>query len=323
MPPGMDLKTAFHQVRDTRKPERFAILKDKIQQCATVVKDKTKKPPVRLEAAKRLNAIVSRKEFTDICPEAETKAIVASLRDLIRANYADEAICPLLIKSVGATGAVAEMASLNTERQKSKAAWVDIKSSAALQTLFTAVTNNDEASVKQLIGRGVSLNLLVPGEGHTVLHEAVAMKNLKMTRLLLDNRARTDVPGSYGTPRAHKEYPIHRAATVGDVQLVKLLLERGANPNVMDDGGYTPLHRAAALGDVAVAQVLLQGKAQPNRLDKGGRTPIDVVEQVCTSDKKHAIRDLLERSGGLTATKAVAAQTTRTTPSPVASTPRD
>jgi ankyrin repeat protein len=89
----------------------------------------------------------------------------------------------------------------------------------------------------------------------------------------------------------------------------------------MDDGGFTPLHRAAALGDVAVAQVLLQAKAQPNRLDKGGRTPIDVVEQVCTSDRKHAIRELLERNGGLTAAKAVAAQTTRTTP--VASTPRD
>src|SRR5213079_1200178 len=200
------------------------------------------------------------------------------------------------------------MASLTTDRQKSKAAWVDVKSSAALQTLFIAVTNNDEASVKQLIGRGVSLNLPVPGEGHTVLHEAVAMKNLKMTRLLLDNRARTDALGTYGSPRPQKEYPIHRAATVGDVQLVKLLLERGANPNVMDDGGYTPLHRAAALGNVPVAQVLLQGKAQPNRLDKGGRTPIDVAEQVCTSDKKHATRDLLERNGGLTATKAVAAQ---------------
>src|SRR4029453_12588538 len=140
-------------------------------------------------------AICARKEFADICPPAERTAVVATLTELIKANYADESISPLLIKSVGATGAVSEMASLAADREKSKANWVDIKSTAALQCLFAAVTSGDEASVRKLIQRGIAVNLTVPGEGLTVLHQAVALKNLSMTKLLLDGRAR---PGGSG-----------------------------------------------------------------------------------------------------------------------------
>lgn len=320
MPPAVDLKTAFHQVRDARKPERFAILKEKLTGYVATVKDKKVKAAARTDATKRIHAICARKEFADICPPAERAEIVAMLTELIKANYPDESISPLLIKSVGASGAVTEMAALMEAREKSKAAWVEVKSPAALQTLYAAVTHGDEASVRQLVQRGVSLNLTVPGEGHTALHRAVALKNLKMVKLLLDGRARPDVAGRFGMPRAQREFPLHRAAVVGDAQIVKLLLERGANPNSIDDGGFTALHRAAALGDVAVAQVLLQSRAHPNRLDKGGRTPLDVVDQLCTNDRKPAIRDLIEKHGGLTATKAIAAQATRTMPAPVATT---
>jgi hypothetical protein len=323
MPPATDLKTAFFQVRDQRKPERFAILKEKLDGYVAKVKDRKEKPAARADAAKRVHAILSRKEFPEICPPAERKAIVESLTQLIKANYADESISPLLIKAVGASGAVPEMAALMSAREKSKASWVDVKSADALHCLYAAVTGGDEASVKKLIQRGVSVNLVVPGEGHTALHQAVATKNLAMTRLLLDGKARTDVAGRYGVPRAIREFPLHRAVTAGSPQLVKLLLDKGANPNAVDDGGLTALHRAAGAGDVAVAQVLLQQKAQPNRLDKGGRTPIDVAEQLCSNDKKPAIRDLLEKFGGMTGTRAAAAQATRTAPDRVAATGND
>jgi ankyrin repeat protein len=39
-----------------------------------------------------------------------------------------------------------------------------------------------------------------------------------------------------------------RAAKAGDVPLVKLLLEHGANPNLATNRGYTPIHAAAGLG---------------------------------------------------------------------------
>jgi 26S proteasome non-ATPase regulatory subunit 10 len=303
MPPCVDLRTAFHEVREAKKPERYAILKEKLDGYFATVNDKAAKPAARLDAARRLHAIVSRKEFGDICPDGERGRIVRTLTAMVRANYADDAVCTLLVRSVGAAGAMSEMADLSAEREKTKATWVDVKSEAALRCLFAAVTAGDEASVKTLIQRGVALNALVPGEGRTALHEAVARRNAKVTRALLDGRARTDVPGKYGVPRAIREYPLHRAVATGDAQLVKLLLAFGANPNVADDGGMTPLHRAASTGDADCAAALVAKGAKVNTMDKGGRTPYDVAMQVCPREKMPPVRDLLERNGGLAATR--------------------
>ena len=319
MPPPTDLRTAFHEVRESKKPERFAILKQKFDGYAGNIKDKSLKPAMRVEAARRLHAIVSRKEFPDVCPDAERAKVVDTLRGLIRENYADDTLCTLLVRSVGATGALSDMAAMTAERERTKAAWVDVKSEAALRCLHAAVTAGDEASVRQLIQRGVMLNAAVPGVGRTALHQAVAQKNAKVAKLLLDGRARTDIAGRFGVPRAIREFPLHRAVAIGEPQLVKLLLDHGANPNVADDGGMTPLHRAAAAGDVEAARLLLQKKAQVNRFDKGGRTPFDVAQEVCAIDKRPPIRDLIERSGGLTATKVPAA----VRGAPVASAPRE
>jgi hypothetical protein len=303
MPPCVDLRTAFHEVREAKKPERYAILRDKIDASFAKVQDKTAKPAARLDAARRLNAIVSRKEFGDICPDGERGRIVRTLTELVRANYADDSVCTLLVRTVGAAGAMSEMADLANERERSKATWVDVKSDAAYRCLFAAVTTGDEASVRTLIQRGVSLNVPVPGEGRTALHEAVARKNAKITRLLLDGHARTDVAGKFGVPRAIREFPLHRAVAVGDPQLVKLLLSFGANPNAVDDGGMTPLHRAASDGNAECAAALVAKGAKVNNLDKGGRTPYDVAMQVCPREKMPPVRDLLEKNGGLAATR--------------------
>ena len=51
---------------------------------------------------------------------------------------------------------------------------------------------------------------------------------------------------------------LHRAAARGQVQAVRLLLERGANVNAGDDEGTTPLILASYRGHVEVARLLLE-----------------------------------------------------------------
>lgn len=48
---------------------------------------------------------------------------------------------------------------------------------------------------------------------------------------------------------AHKRTPLHLAVLNGDVNLVKKLLERNADVNLVDDVGSNPLHRAAENGN--------------------------------------------------------------------------
>ena len=51
---------------------------------------------------------------------------------------------------------------------------------------------------------------------------------------------------------------LHRAAARGQVEAVKLLLERGANVNAVDDEGTTPLILASYRGHAEAAKLLLE-----------------------------------------------------------------
>jgi hypothetical protein len=85
---------------------------------------------------------------------------------------------------------------------------------------------------------------------------------------------------------------LHIAAVWGDVEIVELLLKRGADPNVKDDNGQTPLHIAALWGHVDVVRVLLEHRADPNAKDNDGKTPLHYA-----AEKGHVdvVRVLLER----------------------------
>jgi ankyrin repeat protein len=67
--------------------------------------------------------------------------------------------------------------------------------------------------------------------------------------------------------------PLHKAASQGNCQVIKQLLESGANPNQVH-AGTTPLYWAAKNQHVAAAQLLLEHNAEPNLGDKYGYTPL-------------------------------------------------
>src|SRR3954447_16337250 len=71
---------------------------------------------------------------------------------------------------------------------------------------------------------------------------------------------------------------LHRQET----EIVTMLLDAGANPNVPDNDGYTPLHDVAEMGDCPPARTMLQALlaagADPSRQEKNGRTPSELAE---------------------------------------------
>jgi ankyrin repeat protein len=72
------------------------------------------------------------------------------------------------------------------------------------------------------------------------------------------------------------EFPIIRACSKGKPEIVKLLLEKGAKVDVVDErnNNLTALHFAADKGRLEVVQLLLEHKADVNAKTTGGNTPL-------------------------------------------------
>ena len=78
----------------------------------------------------------------------------------------------------------------------------------------------------------------------------VKEEDLKETPLLMDS-----VKGASPDQKMEKEFPIHRAAYLGDVKKLEVLLDSDdSNSNFvtrkLDDVGCTPLHYAAMGGEL-------------------------------------------------------------------------
>jgi ankyrin repeat protein len=80
---------------------------------------------------------------------------------------------------------------------------------------------------------------------------------------------------------------LHTAVEGGKSQAAKLLLERGANPNITDKGKKTPLHYAAENGSVETVKALLAHKADLTIKDEFHQSPLDRA----TKEVREAVAD--------------------------------
>jgi hypothetical protein len=67
---------------------------------------------------------------------------------------------------------------------------------------------------------------------------------------------------------------LHRAAAKGNLEIVKLLLDNGADVGARGESNRTPLHCAANAGTIPVAEVLLAHGADLEATDETGQTPL-------------------------------------------------
>lgn len=154
---------------------------------------------------------------------------------------------------------------------------VNKNSDVAGSPLCCAIKQSEFDIVRLLLGAGADLHS-VDNVGHSALHMTICQSqagielfdycvDLGADPLLLDRR------GCNG---------LHYAARANNLLVLRKILERKPDINVIDDYGWTPLHWAAASTAIStsIIKALLDEGCNKDMKDKAGRTALDLATKL-------------------------------------------
>jgi ankyrin repeat protein len=166
---------------------------------------------------------------------------------------------------------------------------------AAPPDIVAALRSGRVDLVRRLVEGDPRLLGRLPG-GATALHVAAGAGHEDLVRFLLDRGADVNALDE------GLMSPLHRVVHEGgSVRLAKLLLDRGAHvdggvgPRVSDFG--TPLHQAAMNGDMKLLELLIERGADVTRRTRAGKTAIDWANEAESENWRKAAR-FLEGAAG-------------------------
>ncbi|KAJ7426643.1 Protein phosphatase 1 regulatory subunit 12B [Willisornis vidua] len=182
---------------------------------------------------------------------------------------------------------------------------------------LAACSSGDTEEVKRLLGRGARINT-TNVDGLTALHQCEMGMDTGMDRgqdnelpcqcfqpsvyqlmvvvvvaasglQQLLNHFQNSSKGSDDTNLTGKgsgrENPLKPQACIDEnLDMVKFLVENGANVNQQDNEGWTPLHAVASCGYLNIAEYLISHGANVAAVNSEGEVPSDIAEEAAMKD---------------------------------------
>ena len=166
---------------------------------------------------------------------------------------------------------------------------VDARGGSYLTPAVAALAGRHFELARLLYRNGSSLDL--PGIGEqSPLFSAAALGDFEMVQVLIECRADVNSQNDLGaTPLIVASHGTHPRT----FDIVRLLLENGANPNVRSKGGHIPLHAASRWGSPDVARLLLEYGANVDAEDGESQTAF----QYALTEGRHELTKLLSEHG--------------------------
>ena len=174
---------------------------------------------------------------------------------------------------------------------------INVAFASSYEDFFSAIKNDDPATIQKLLARGFDANTPDPKGQHGLIL-AIREPSLKAASLLVDApKVNLNAFNALG------ESPLMLAALKGHLALSEKLVKKGADVNKT---GWTPLHYAASNGHVEVIKLLLENHAYIDAESPNGSTPLMMASMYGNAQSVKLLLDegadpLLKNQIGLTA----------------------
>jgi uncharacterized damage-inducible protein DinB len=209
---------------------------------------------------------------------AEVTAVVQQARDVIEAVQAGDvervqayvAANPALVDAYNSENVSALMTAIYAGQPAVAEALLE---AGAYVFTFEAAALGRLERVQQIVSSWPPARDLFARDGFTALQLACFFGREDVAHWLIQQGADVDAQAR----NRMLIRPIHATAANGNLRVLQALLERGADVNAVQEGGYTALHEAAHRGDESMARLLLSFGADRDARTHTGQTPADVA----------------------------------------------
>lgn len=210
---------------------------------------------------------------------AVIQQVVSDCRQLETAVHEDDvqtiqqiiAAKPELTTALGQNGLPLLM---NAMYQRKTAVVEALLAAGAKPDMFAAAALGDLAQLQALVERHSGYLNIFAKDGFTPLQLACYFNQEAAALWLIEQGADVNAVAK----NKIKIAPIHATATHGNLTILRALLEKGANVNAAQDGGFTAVHQAAHRNNVPMAQLLLEFGADPHQPDAKGQSALQLAQ---------------------------------------------
>jgi len=140
--------------------------------------------------------------------------------------------------------------------------------------IFEAAASGRADTVSEILERDQTQAQAWSADGFTALHFAAFFNQPMVARELV--RRGAEVATVSMNPM--EVTPLHSAAAAHATEIVRMLVESEAPVNAKQHGGWTALHAAADNGDLEMIKILLQNGADRLAQNDDGKTPAQIAQ---------------------------------------------